>query len=94
MKPLITASLLLLCCAPATALAEIRLSGQAGMGLVHEGGKTDVVSDMQLTLHASRVTDGGIEFGVVLDFNPSPMRALRNNPPRAFGDMSTGNLTV
>ena len=92
MKPFFVAMLLLL--VPLSAMAEIRLSGQAAMGLVHEGGKTDAVSDMQLTLHASRVTDGGVEFGAVVDLTQTPTRAFRNAPPRAYVYMSTGNFTV
>ena len=92
MKPHITAALIL--CAPTAAQAEIRLSGQAVMGLAFENGKTETVSETQFTLHASRVTDGGIEFGAVIDLNPAPTRAFRNDPPRAFISMSTGNLSV
>lgn len=92
MKPFLIAALFL--CAPLTATAEIRLSGQAAMGLVHEGGKTDAVSDLELTLHASRVTDGGIEFGAVVDVNQSPSRVFRRAAPRAYVYMSSGNLTV
>lgn len=92
MKPLILATLFL--CTPLQALAEIALSGQAAMGLLHESGKTDAVSDLQLTLQASRVTDGGLEFGAVVDLNQSPSRAFRRTAPRAYVYMSTGNFTV
>ena len=92
MKLLLTAALLF--CGPSVGLAEITLSGQAAMGLVHETGKIQSVSDMQLTLHASRVTDGGVEFGAVLDLDQSPSRAFRHNPPRAYVYMSTGNFVV
>jgi len=64
------------------------------MGLALENGKTQTLSDMQLTLHVSRVTDGGVEFGAVVDLDQSPSRAFRPRPPRAFVYMSTGNLAV
>ena len=81
-------------CAPAAALAEIKLSGQAAMGLALHDGKTDAVSDLQLTLHGSRVTDGGVEFGAVVDLNQSPSRVIRSDPPRAYVYMSTGNFSI
>lgn len=92
MKHLILAACLL--GTPLAATAEIRLSGQAAMGLVHESGKTDAVSDLQLTMQASRVTDGGVEFGAVVDLNQSPSRAFRSHQPRAYVYMSTGNFSL
>lgn len=92
MKQLVLAAFLL--GIPVAALAEIRLSGEAAMGLAYEQGKTQVVSDMQITLHASRITDGGVEFGAVLDINQSPSRAFRHDPPRAYVYMATGDFTL
>ena len=92
MKQLFLTCLIL--CAPVAAKAEINLTGEARMGLVAEGGKTQIISGMRLTAQASRVTDGGVELGAVIDLNQPDRRAFRHDPPRGYVYMSTGNLTV
>jgi hypothetical protein len=78
--------------APCAGMADIALTGQAAMGLGFEQGKTTAVSDLQLSLRAARVTDGGIEFGAVVDVPQRNRRAFRTGPPRAVLYMSTGDF--
>lgn len=79
--------------APVAGLAEIALTGQAAMGLGFEQGKPQAVSDMQLTLQAARITDGGVEFGAVVDLNQPQSRGFRDRPPRAALYMSIGDFS-
>lgn len=48
------------------AQAELRLTGEAQMGLSHESGKTRAVAGTRLTATFSTVTDGGLELGAVI----------------------------
>lgn len=77
---------------PAIVSAEIALTGQAVMGLGLEQGKTTAISDIELTLHATRITDGGVEFGAMIDLNTPQSAGPRQGPPRAILYMSTGDF--
>lgn len=92
MKPVSFAALFLVL--PVVANAEIRLTGEARMGLVHESGQSRAIADVRLTAHASATTDNGVEFGAVVDLDSPVSPAIRNQPPRAYVYISTGNLTL
>jgi hypothetical protein len=71
--------LLLALLAPLPATAEIRLTGDAAMGLTSSSATKNpqAITDLELNLQASRVTDGGLEFGAVIRMdatspNPTP----------------------
>ena len=93
MKQVLVA-MLILCApivAPATALAEIKLTGEAKMGLVAESGSSQVATGMRLTAQVSRVTDGGVEFGAVIEMNQSNYTNTPHSRPRNYLYMSTEN---
>jgi hypothetical protein len=74
MRPTLLPLLVLLAATPAIptpATAEIRLSGDAAMGLTSSTTTTSaqVATDLDVKIQASRVTDGGVEFGAVLEMN-------------------------
>jgi outer membrane protein OmpU len=63
--------LLLSLLAPLPAAADLALSGEAKMGLIASGNDVQVFSAARVTAHAYGITDGGIQYGAVLDLDIS-----------------------
>lgn len=86
--------------APLPAAAEIIFSGEAKMGLVFDGKDMKAKSGVRLTAHAYGVTDGGLEYGAVLDLDTAQNPAFpntsvfRNDRPRGYVYISGGNHTL
>ena len=62
-------ALFCLCALPAA--AEMTISGEAKMGLSFDGHETQARSGVRLTTHFSGVTDGGLEFGAIINLQTS-----------------------
>jgi hypothetical protein len=81
------------------ASAEIRITGQAAMGLTHESGKTSYAAGTRVTATFSGVTDGGMEYGAIIDLDQTANgldQVFNSDAPRAQVYISGGNhsLTV
>lgn len=63
-------SIVILTVLPFAAAAEIKLSGEAAMGLSFSNDDIQAITRTKLTAHFSGVTDGGLEYGVILDIDP------------------------
>ena len=83
--------LLLALAAPMPAAAEITLNGEAKMGLTTSGGDVQGFSGARLTAHAHGVTDGGMEYGAVLDLDNS---RYGDEAPRGYVYISGGNHSL
>ncbi len=84
---------------PSLASAEILLRGQAKMGLRHESGETFAAAGTRVTAQFSRTTDGGLEYGAIIDLDQTATgldSAFDGDDPRAQVYISGGNhsLTV
>ncbi|WP_050526969.1 porin [Pseudorhodobacter aquimaris] len=70
------------------AMAEMKLSGEAKMGLVFDGQDLAALSGAQMTAHAYGTTDGGLEYGVIMDIDVSNFNL--DDDPRAQIYISSG----
>ncbi|QCO55686.1 porin [Pseudorhodobacter turbinis] len=70
------------------AMAELKLSGEAKMGLVFDGQDLAALSGAQVTAHAYGTTDGGLEYGIIMDMDVSNFN--RDDDPRAQVYISSG----
>jgi hypothetical protein len=70
------------------AVAEIRLKGDAKMGLSFDANGLKAISAARVTAHAYGTTDGGLEYGMVLDLD---ITNYSDDPPRGQVYISSGN---
>jgi hypothetical protein len=83
--------------APDSASAEIALGGEARMGLRYESGKTSVAAGTRITARASGVTDGGVEFGAVINLDQTGTGmapVFRGDPPQVQVYISGDNHSL
>lgn len=91
--PLVAALALL----PTFAPAEVLFSGQAKMGLRHESGKTSYAAGTRVTTQFSGTTDGGLEFGAIIDLDQTATgmgSVFDSNDPRAQVYISGGDHSL
>lgn len=90
MRQYLLPALLLL--APIPAAAELSLTGEAKMGLsTTSGGATESFSGARVTAHGYGITDGGLEYGAVLDLDGT---RYGNESPRGYVYLSGGNHSL
>jgi hypothetical protein len=81
--------LLLALLAPLPATAEIRLTGEAAMGLTTTTTQNpQAITDLELSLQASRITDGGLEFGAVIRMDAT---SSKTTPSAGYFFIQGGN---
>lgn len=83
--------------APNLATAQIALTGEAKMGLSHVNGKTNAAAGTRITARFSRVTDGGMEFGAIVDLDQTGTgtdAVFRGDAPRAQVFIASGNHSL
>lgn len=90
--PALTAAAL--CASAPLATAEVVFSGEAKMGLVFDGKDLQAVAGTRITAHAYGVTDGGLEYGVVLDLDQVQSKAFNNDRPRSSVYIQGGNHSL
>lgn len=64
------------------------------MGLAFDGKDLKAVSGVRLTAHAYGVTDGGLEYGAVLDLDGIQSRTFGNDRPRGYVYIQGGNHSL
>lgn len=82
---------------PSLGQSEIVLSGQAKMGLRHESGKTFAAAGTRVTAQFSRTTDGGLEYGAIIDLDQTATgldSVFDSDDPRAQVYISGGNHSL
>ena len=82
---------------PTLAPAEILLTGEAKMGLRHVDGKTNAAAGTRITARFSGVTDGGMEFGAIVDLDQTGTgtdAVFFGDAPRAQVFISSGNHSL
>lgn len=67
--------------AAAPAAADLTLTGEAKMGLAFKHGELAAQSGAQMTARASGITDGGLEYGIIMDVDLSGFN--QDDDPRA-----------
>jgi outer membrane protein OmpU len=87
--------------AASPAYAEMTISGEAKMGLSFDGQDTEVRSGVRLTTHFSGVTDGGLEYGAIINLQTTSSGAVCfeegagcGNPAFGFNDDSRPGAQV
>lgn len=79
------------------AQAEVVFSGEAKMGLVYDGKATQALAGTRMTATFSHQTDGGLEFGIILDLEQGAngvRSPFTDEQPRAQVYISGGNSTL
>jgi hypothetical protein len=83
------------------AYAEMTISGEAKMGLSFDGQDTEARSGVRLTTHFSGVTDGGLEYGAIINLQTTNSGAVCfeegagcGNPAFGFNDDSRPGAQV
>jgi outer membrane protein OmpU len=82
---------------PSLAQSDIVLSGQAKMGLRHESGKTFAAAGTRVTAQFSRTTDGGLEYGAIIDLDQTATglgAVFDGDDPRAQVYISGGHHSL
>jgi outer membrane protein OmpU len=82
---------------PTLAPAEILLRGEAKMGLSHESGETNYKAGTRVTARFSGTTDGGLEFGAIIDLDQTATgmgSVFDSNDPRAQVYISGGDHSL
>lgn len=76
--------------APLPATAEIKLTGDAKMGLSFDNQELKAVSAARITAHAYAETDGGLQYGVIVDLDLTNF----SDEPRGQVYISGGNHSL
>ncbi|RUS59664.1 porin [Pseudorhodobacter sp. E13] len=90
--PVLTAAAL--CASAPLASAEVVFSGEAKMGLVFDGEDLKAVAGTRITAHAYGVTDGGLEYGIVLDMDQVNTKTFNRTRPRSSVYIQSGNHSL
>ena len=76
------------------AAAELAFSGKAQMGLVFDGEDLKPAARVRVYAHAYGVTDGGLEYGMVVKLYDEELNTMNPRPPRGTAYIQSGNHSL